>query len=296
MSVNELIAGDLIRKVRKIQIRTSHVVDDLLAGGWHSAFKGRGIEFEEVRPYQNGDDVRSIDWNVTARAGEPFIKLFREERELSVILLVDASASLLFGSQDQTKQQLVTELAATLAFSAIKNQDKVGLTLFSDRVETSLPPRKGVNDVLRLIRTLLLYQAKGKGTDLNAALEHLNRTTKRKCVVFLLSDFQDSGYEKNLRITATRHDVIPIVVTDLREQLLPSVGLLRLRDAETGGMRWFDTSSRTHRVLFQQAVERKRQQRDALFKKLGLRSIGLSTSEDYVEPLRRFFRMREGRS
>ena len=296
MSVNELIAGDLIRKVRKIQIRTSHVVDDLLAGGWHSAFKGRGIEFEEVRPYQNGDDVRSIDWNVTARAGEPFIKLFREERELSVILLVDASASLLFGSQDQTKQQLVTELAATLAFSAIKNQDKVGLTLFSDRVETSLPPRKGVNDVLRLIRTLLLYQAKGKGTDLNAALEHLNRTTKRKCVVFLLSDFQDSGYEKNLRITATRHDVIPIVVTDLREQLLPSVGLLRLLDAETGGMRWFDTSSRTHRVLFQQAVERKRQQRDALFKKLGLRSIGLSTSEDYVEPLRRFFRMREGRS
>ena len=296
MSVNELIAGDLIRKVRKIQIRTSHVVDDLLAGGWHSAFKGRGIEFEEVRPYQNGDDVRSIDWNVTARAGEPFIKLFREERELSVILLVDASASLLFGSQDQTKQQLVTELAATLAFSAIKNQDKVGLTLFSDTVETSLPPRKGVNDVLRLIRTLLLYQAKRKGTDLNAALEHLNRTTKRKCVVFLLSDFQDSGYEKNLRITATRHDVIPIVVTDLREQLLPSVGLLRLRDAETGDMRWFDTSSRTHRVLFQQAVERKRQQRDALFKKLGLRSIGLSTSEDYVEPLRRFFRMREGRS
>ena len=162
MSVNELIAGDLIRKVRKIQIRTSHVVDDLLAGGWHSAFKGRGIEFEEVRPYQNGDDVRSIDWNVTARAGEPFIKLFREERELSVILLVDASASLLFGSQDQTKQQLVTELAATLAFSAIKNQDKVGLTLFSDTVETSLPPRKGVNDVLRLIRTLLLYQAKDK--------------------------------------------------------------------------------------------------------------------------------------
>ena len=290
---NELIAGDLIRKVRKIQIRTSHVVDDLLAGGWHSAFKGRGIEFEEVRPYQSGDDVRSIDWNVTARAGEPFIKLFREERELTVILLVDASASLLFGSQDQTKQQLVTELAATLAFSAIKNQDKVGLTLFSDTVETSLPPRKGVNDVLRLIRTLLLHQPKGKGTDLNAALEHLNRTTKRKCVVFLLSDFQDVGYEKNLRITSNRHDVIPIVVSDHRERSLPSVGLLRLRDAETGGMRWFDTSSRTHRVIFEQAVERKCQQRDALFKKLGLRSIGLSTSEDYVEPLRRFFRMRE---
>ena len=183
-----MITRDLIRKVRKIRIRTSHVVDDLLAGGWHSAFKGRGIEFEEVRPYQSGDDVRSIDWNVTARMGEPFIKLFREERELTVILLVDASASLDFGSQLQTKQDLVTELAATLAFSAIKNQDKVGLTVFSDEIECALPPRKGVNDVLRLIRTLVLQKPTKRGTDLALALEHLNRTAKRKSVVFLLSD------------------------------------------------------------------------------------------------------------
>ncbi|MGB1926475.1 MAG: DUF58 domain-containing protein [Rubripirellula sp.] len=290
-----MITRDLIRKVRKIRLRTSHVVDDLLAGGWHSAFKGRGIEFEEVRPYQSGDDVRSIDWNVTARMGEPFIKLFREERELSVILLVDASASLQFGSQDQTKQELVTELAATLAFSAIKNQDKVGLTLFSDEIEYSLPPRKGVNDVLRLIRTLVLHKPTKSGTRLSVALEHLNRTVKRRSVVFLLSDFQDSGYEKLLRIAARRHDLIPIVVTDRRENALPAVGLLPVRDLETGLVRWFDTSSRTHRALFERAMGEKNSNRDNLFKKLGVRAIHLSTGEDYVEPLQRFFRAREQR-
>ena len=291
-----MIASDLIRKVRKIQIRTSHVVDDLLAGGWHSAFKGRGIEFEEVRPYQSGDDVRSIDWNVTARAGQPFIKLFQEERELTVILLVDASASLFFGSTSQTKHELVTELAATLAFSAIKNQDKVGLTLFSEQVEYSLPPRKGVNDVLRLIRTLLLHRPEKQGTNLRVVLEHLNRTVKRRSVVFLLSDFQDANFEKPLRIAARRHDLIPIVVSDDREKALPPVGLLPLRDAESGALRWFDTSSRRHRFLFTRAVEKREQNRENLFKKLGLRSIQLSTGQDYVEALQRFFRSREKRA
>ncbi|MDA9840552.1 DUF58 domain-containing protein [Rubripirellula sp.] len=288
-----MIARELIRKVRKIQIRTSHVVDDLLSGGWHSAFKGRGIEFEEVRPYHSGDDVRSIDWNVTARAGEPFIKLFREERELTVILLVDASASLQFGSQDQTKQDLVTELAATLAFSAIKNQDKVGLTLFSDRVESTLPPRKGVNDVLRLIRALVLHRPSGRGTNLTMALEHLNRTVKRKSVVFLLSDFQDNGYDKPLRLASKRHDLVPIVVADRREREMPSVGLLPIRDSETGSFRWLDTSNRVHRALFTKAIAEKNLRRDTLFRKLGIRAIYLSTGEDYVEPLQRFFRMRE---
>lgn len=291
-----MIASDLIRKVRKIQIRTSHVVDDLLAGGWHSAFKGRGIEFEEVRPYQSGDDVRSIDWNVTARAGQPFIKLFQEERELTVILLVDASASLFFGSTSQTKHELVTELAATLAFSAIKNQDKVGLTLFSEQVEYSLPPRKGVNDVLRLIRTLLLHRPEKQGTNLRVVLEHLNRTVKRRSVVFLLSDFQDANFEKPLRIAARRHDLIPIVVSDDREKALPPVGLLPLRDAESGEIQWFDTSSRRHRFLFTRAVEKREQNRENLFKKLGLRSIQLSTGQDYVEALQRFFRSREKRA
>ena len=291
-----MIASDLIRKVRKIQIRTSHVVDDLLAGGWHSAFKGRGIEFEEVRPYQSGDDVRSIDWNVTARAGQPFIKLFQEERELTVILLVDASASLFFGSTSQTKHELVTELAATLAFSAIKNQDKVGLTLFSEQVEYSLPPRKGVNDVLRLIRALLLHRPEKQGTNLRVVLEHLNRTVKRRSVVFLLSDFQDANFEKPLRIAARRHDLIPIVVSDDREKALPPVGLLPLRDAESGEIQWFDTSSRRHRFLFTRAVEKREQNRENLFKKLGLRSIQLSTGQDYVEALQRFFRSREKRA
>lgn len=291
-----MIARELIRKVRKIQIRTSHVVDDLLAGGWHSAFKGRGIEFEEVRPYQSGDDVRSIDWNVTARAGEPFVKLFREERELTVMILVDASASLLFGSSDQTKKELVTELAATLAFSAIKNQDKVGLSIFADQVELSIPPRKGTNDVLRLIRALLVHRVSGRGTNLAAALDHLNRTNKRKSVVFLLSDFQDVDYEKSLRIASRRHDLIPVVVSDRREQELPDVGLLPLRDAESGVVRWVDTSSRNHRFLFQRSVSKRQQARDDLFRKLGLRPIHISTGEDYVEPLQRFFRLREGRA
>ncbi len=291
-----MIARELIRKVRKIQIRTSHVVDDLLAGGWHSAFKGRGIEFEEVRPYQSGDDVRSIDWNVTARAGEPFVKLFREERELTVMILVDASASLLFGSSDQTKKELVTELAATLAFSAIKNQDKVGLSIFADQVELSIPPRKGTNDVLRLIRALLVHRVSGRGTNLAAALDHLNRTNKRKSVVFLLSDFQDVDYEKSLRIASRRHDLIPVVVSDRREQELPDVGLLPLRDAESGVVRWVDTSSRNHRFLFQRSVSKRQQARDDLFRKLGLRPIHILTGEDYVEPLQRFFRLREGRA
>ena len=291
-----MIARELIRKVRKIQIRTSHVVDDLLAGGWHSAFKGRGIEFEEVRPYQSGDDVRSIDWNVTARAGEPFVKLFREERELTVMILVDASASLLFGSSDQTKKELVTELAATLAFSAIKNQDKVGLSIFADQVELSIPPRKGTNDVLRLIRALLVHRVSGRGTNLAAALDHLNRTNTRKSVVFLLSDFQDVDYEKSLRIASRRHDLIPVVVSDRREQELPDVGLLPLRDAESGVVRWVDTSSRNHRFLFQRSVSKRQQARDDLFRKLGLRPIHILTGEDYVEPLQRFFRLREGRA
>jgi uncharacterized protein (DUF58 family) len=212
-----MIPREMMRKIRRIQIHTSHLVDDLLAGGWHSAFKGRGIEFEEVRPYQVGDDVRSIDWNVTARAGEPFVKLFREERELSVMLLVDLSASQDFGTHEQTKRELVTELGATLAFSAIKNNDKVGLTLFTDQIEKSLPPRKGTRSVLRLIRELLYCQPIGHGTNIQAALEHLNRTASRRSVVFLISDFQDTGFEKTLRVTRKKHDIVPMVVSDRRE-------------------------------------------------------------------------------
>ena len=288
-----MIPREMMRQIRRIQLHTSHLVDALLAGGWHSAFKGRGIEFEEVRPYQVGDDVRSIDWNVTARAGEPFVKLFREERELSVMLLVDLSASQDFGTQQQTKRELVTELGATLAFSAIKNNDKVGLTLFTDQVEKSLPPRKGTRYVLRLIRELLYCTPVGRGTDLRVALEHLNRTASRRSVVFLISDFQDAGFEKTLRVTRRKHDVIPMVVSDRREAELPNVGFLRLRDPETGRLISIDTASSRHRRLFRETMHRQTQQRQDLFRRLGLQPIQLRTGHDYVEPLQRFFHRRE---
>jgi len=290
-----MIPREVMRKIRRIQIHTSHIVDDLLAGQWHSAFKGRGMEFEEVRPYQVGDDVRTIDWNVTARAGQPFVKLFREEREMSVMLLVDLSASQDFGTNLQTKRELVTELGATLAFSAIKNNDKVGLTLFTDQIEKSLPPRKGTRHVLRLIRELLYCQPIGLGTNVRTALEHLNHTASRRTVVFLISDFQDSGFEKTLRVTRRKHDVIPMEITDPRESLLPNVGLLRLRDAESGQLISIDTASRRHRHAYREMMRRNAESREAMFRKLRLQPIRISTGEDYVEPLRRFFHRREMR-
>ena len=288
-----MIPRDVMRKIRRIQIHTSHIVDDLLAGHWHSAFKGRGIEFEEVRPYQIGDDVRAIDWNVTARAGEPFVKLFREEREMSVMLVVDLSASQDFGTHLQTKRELVTELGATLAFSAIKNNDKVGLTLFTDQVEKSLPPRKGTRHVLRLIRELLYCQPIGRGTDLRGVLEHLGRTASRRTVVFLISDFQADGFEKQLRVTRRKHDVIPIVISDQREADLPNVGLLALRDAESGKVITIDTSSRRHRQAYRDRMQQKAESRDAMFRRMRLAPVRISTGEDYVEPLQRFFHQRE---
>ena len=290
-----MIPSEMMKRIRRIQIHTSHVVDDLLAGQWHSAFKGRGIEFEEVRPYQVGDDVRTIDWNVTARAGEPFVKLFREERELSVMLLVDLSASQDFGTNLQTKRELITELGATLAFSAIRNNDKVGLSLFTDQIEKAIPPRKGKRHVLRLIRELLYCQSMGRGTCLKSALDHLNRTASQRTVVFLISDFQDNGFEKILRVTRKKHDVIPILVNDQRERELPNVGLLRLRDPESGSMVTIDTASRRQREAFKKMQVLESEKRDAVFCRLKMNPIHLSTGEDYVEPLKRFFHSREAR-
>lgn len=288
-----MIPREVMREIRRIQIHTSHIVDDMLAGQWHSAFKGRGIEFEEVRPYQAGDDVRSIDWNVTARAGEPFIKLFREEREMSVMLLVDVSASQNFGTQQQTKRDLIATLGATLAFSAIKNNDKVGLTLFTDQVEKSLPPRKGTRHVLRLIRELLYNQPVGIGTNLKTALDHLNRTSSRKSVVFLLSDFHDRDFEKALRITRRQHDVIPIVIADDRESRLPNVGLLSTTDPESGRNITIDTASRSQREAFRKVQESATRDLKRLFRSLRLDPIWISTGQDFVEPLHRYFHRRE---
>ncbi|QDT04335.1 hypothetical protein K227x_27250 [Rubripirellula lacrimiformis] len=288
-----MIPREVMQNIRRIQINTSHVVDDLLAGGWHSAFKGRGIEFEEVRPYQVGDDIRTIDWNVTARAGEPFVKLFREEREMSVMLLVDLSASQSFGSHHQTKRELVTELGATLAFSAIKNNDKVGLTLFTDQIEKALPPRTGTRHVLRLIRELLYCDPIGRGTDLRAALDHLGRTASRRSVVFLISDFQDEGFERTLRVTRRKHDVVPIQIVDRHEVTMPNVGLIRLRDPESGKTVSIDSSSRRHRRAYAELMAARQASTDAMFRKMRMEPIRIFTGEDYVEPLQRFFRRRE---
>jgi uncharacterized protein (DUF58 family) len=288
-----MLPREIIKKIRRIEIHTRHIVNELLAGQWNSAFKGRGIEFEEVRPYQFGDDVRTIDWNVTARHGRPFVKLFREEREMAVMLLVDLSASQSLGTHWQTKRELVTELSATLAFSAIKSNDKVGLTLFTDGIEKFVPPRKGTRHVLRIIRELLYCEPMGQGTSLRKALEHLNRTASRRTVVFLVSDFQDAGYERALKIARRKHDVIPLVVADEREFTMPQIGLVRLRDAETLKMIALDTFSKANRRAYEEVTRRQAAQRDALFRKLQLDPIHIYTGEDFVEPLKRFFHRRE---
>ena len=288
-----MIPKELLKKIRRIEIRTSHLVNDALAGKYHSAFRGLGMEFEEVRQYQIGDDVRSIDWNVSARMGEPFVKIFREERELTVMLVVDLSRSQEFGTHEQFKRELVAELGATLAFSAIKNNDKVGLILFTDHVEKFVPPRKGTSHVLRVIRELLAYKPEGRGTNIAIAMEHLNRIMRRKAVVFLISDFQDSRYEQPLRITRQSHDLILIAVNDRREQEIPNLGLIELEDGETGRRIVVDTSSARWRRKYQQLIAEFIERRDGILRRSKLDVIHINTGESFVEPLTRFFRRRE---
>ena len=290
-----MIPREIMRKIRRIQIRTSRKVDELLAGTWNSAFKGRGIEFEEVRPYQAGDDVRTIDWNVTARSDQPYVKLFREERELAVMLLVDLSGSQSFGTNEQTKRDLVAELGATLAMSAIKNKDRVGLTLFTDEIEKCIPPKKGSRHVLRLIRELLFCEPVGNRTNLRRALEHLNRTSRRRTVVFLISDFQDSGFEATMKVACRKHDIIPVVISDPREGEMPNVGLVRLQDEETGEVIMLDTSSAKNRELFAKLYQQQATARDGMFRRQRLEPLHLETGRDMIDPLRRYFHKREGR-
>ena len=290
-----MIPREIMRKIRRIQIRTSRKVDELLAGTWNSAFKGRGIEFEEVRPYQAGDDVRTIDWNVTARSDQPYVKLFREERELAVMLLVDLSGSQSFGTNEQTKRDLVAELGATLAMSAIKNNDRVGLTLFTDEIEKCIPPKKGSRHVLRLIRELLFCEPVGNRTNLRRALEHLNRTSRRRTVVFLISDFQDSGFEATMTVACRKHDIIPVVISDPREGEMPNVGLVRLQDEETGEVIMLDTSSAKNRELFAKLYQQQATARDGMFRRQRLEPLHLETGRDMIDPLRRYFHKREGR-
>lgn len=293
MAANHLLPREIITRIRRLHLRAKKAVEDLLGGEYHSVFKGAGIAFEEVREYQPGDDVRSIDWNVTARMGHPYVKRFVEERELTVVLMVDASGSQHFGTQPQEKREVVAELAALLAFSAIANNDKVGLMVFTDEVERFLPPRKGTRHVLRLIRDVLFYRPERRGTSIRAALEFLNRVLHRRAIVFLLSDFRDQGYERLLKQAGRRHDFIAVHVTDPRELNLPAVGLVQLEDAETGAQMLIDTRSRAVRAAYaRQASERLAAQRQ-LFRAAGVDVIDASTDGTHLESLVRFFRARE---
>ena len=291
-----MIPKEILDKVRRIQIRTSHRVSDALAGQYHSAFRGRGMQFEEVRPYLPGDDVRSIDWNVSARFNEPFVKLFREERELTVVIAADLSASGGFGTHTQLKRDLITELGATLAYSAIRNNDKVSLFLFTDRVERFLPPRKGPRHVLRVLRELIAFEPQGRGTSIAHALEELNRVVRRRSVVFILSDFLDHGYEAPLRVARSRHDLIPVVVSDRRELELPAMGVVEFVDPETGGTFFADTSSPRFRDRYESIVREAAARRDRLFRAIRCEPIEVRTGDDIVAPLTRYFRRRERRA
>ena len=290
-----MLSSDLLRRIRRIQIRTDRLVTDVLAGQYHSAFKGRGMEFEEVRPYLVGDDVRTIDWNVSARLGEPHVKLFREERELTVILAVDLSGSLGFGSRGELKRELVAEIAGTLAFSAIRNNDKVALLAFTDRIELFVPPRKGPRHVLRIVRELMALEPRGRGTDLPAAIEELRRIFRRRGMMFLVGDFLDEAWERPFRALRQRHDLIPIVVEDERERRLPDVGLLELTDAERGDRLVLDTSDRRVRRRFAALADARRELQTDTFRRLGADPIRISTGESFVDPIAAYFRRREAR-
>ena len=285
--------SELLRKVRRIQIVANRSVDDLMAGQYKSVFRGRGIEFEEVRQYQPGDDVRSIDWNVTARSGDCFIKRFREERELTVLFLADVSASGYFGSGLRSKRDLITEIAALLMFSALKNNDKVGLATFAEHVQDYLPPRKGKAHVLRSIRQLLAAGPQGQRTDLNSALKFVNRVQKRRAVIFLISDFLGTLDDQVLALTRRRHDLTAITIEDPRERASPDVGFLRVRDAESGRWIEIDTRSRKVRDAFARQAERRAQCLSERLKRVGVDQLALDCQTDYLDPLHRYFRMRE---
>jgi len=290
-----MIPREVLKKIRRIEIRTKRLVNDLFSGEYHSTFKGQGMEFEEVRQYEPGDDIRLIDWNVTARTGHPYVKIFKEERELSVVLLVDASSSSQFGTRERFKSDTAAELCALLAFSAIKNNDKVGLIIFTDRIEKFVPPKKGRAHVLRLIREVLYFKPEGVGTDISGALEYFNKVIKRRSVVFLVSDFLSEGYYKPLQIANNKHDIIAMKITDPREETFDNVGLLELEDAETGEVYVIDTSSRQFRREFAARVDEDGRELKRSFQLIDVDFINIHTDRSYILPLINFFKMRERR-
>ena len=287
--------GELIAKVRKIEIRTRRIVDELTGGAYHSVFKGKGMEFKEVREYEHGDDVRDIDWNVTARMAHPFIKKYVEERELTVFLMVDVSASGDFGATDRRKNELAAELAALLAFSAIRNNDQVGMLLFSDRDELHLPPRKGRQHVLRLVRDLLAFERQGRRTDVRSALETFMRVNHRRAVVFLISDLLDDGFEQTLTIANKRHDLIVLRVLDPIERAIPSIGFINLEDAETGETIVFPGRGAKARLEYEESSRELHDSNQEICRRAGVDMIDIVNGEDYIRPLMQFFKEREKR-
>jgi uncharacterized protein (DUF58 family) len=292
-----MLSAELIKKIRRIEIRTRRLVNSNFGGEYQAVFKGRGMEFDEVRPYRPGDEVRTIDWNVTARTGELFVKRYVEERELTVMLLVDASASGEFGTINRFKREIAAELAAVLAFSAITNNDKVGLLIFTDQIELFITPRKGRRHVLRLIRDLLAFEPVGRQTNLKLGLETLNHMLKRRSIIFLLSDFLSppESYRSIMQVSNRRHDIIAVTLTDPREMKWPDVGLLALEDAETGQVQWVDTSSRQWRQAFTERVNELHLARERVFRKAKVDRINITTDSDYVIPLTNFFEQRSRR-
>jgi len=286
---------ELLKRVRKIEIKTKGLSSQIFSGEYHSAFKGRGMAFSEVREYMPGDEIRSIDWNVTARFNHPFVKVFEEERELTVMLVVDVSASETFGSRVQPKRQLITEMCAVLAFSAMQNNDKVGVIFFSDQVEKFIPPKKGRSHVLRIIRELIDFKPERKGTKISEALRYLTNIIKKRSITFVLSDFMDTDYRDALRIANRKHDVVALRIYDRLENELPDVGLVPFEDPETGNVQWVDTSSKAFRTSFKANRLRQQAETEELFRKSGIDFASIPTDGSYIAPLHNLFKRREAR-
>ncbi len=290
-----IASTELLRKVRKIEIRTKGLVNQIFSGEYHSVFKGRGMVFNEVREYQPGDDVRLIDWNVSARFNHPYVKVFEEERELTVVLVVDVSGSGEFGSVQQMKKDIAVELCAVLAFSAIQNNDKVGVILFSDTVEKFIPPKKGRKHILRIIRELLDFKPARRGTNISEGVRYLSSAIKKRSIAFLISDFLADGYQDALKIASKKHDLIAVHLFDPREKELPSAGLLRVRDAESGDVNWIDTADPRLRESYSRWWKERDKNRTRLFRRFGVDQIDIRIDQSYIKPLMSFFRAREKR-
>ncbi|GIV43268.1 MAG: hypothetical protein KatS3mg035_0391 [Bacteroidia bacterium] len=285
--------AELLKKVRKIEIKTRGLSSQVFSGSYHSAFKGKGMTFSEVREYQPGDDVRSIEWNVTARYNHPFVKVFEEERELTVMLLVDMSASRAFGTRTQLKQDLITELCAVLSFSAIQNNDKIGVIFFTDKIEKFIPPKKGKSHILRIIRELIEFHPEHKGTNIAAALKYLTNIIKQRCIAFVISDFEDENFDDALKIANKKHDIVALKIYDEREHILPDVGMVRLIDSETGEVRWVNTSDERVRKQYALNAKLHDEKLNTLFMKSGVDFTEIATHQPYIKPLVNLFKKRE---